>query len=94
MAVRLGVLLIVLSCLCWLVIPLVPAFGLRGTRAAGAVGSLVVTAEIVFWLGVVLVGRDTWDIARRHGWSHVPGTLWRLLRDGRTIEPRSSKDAQ
>jgi hypothetical protein len=81
--VRTGVLLLVLSVVCWLLIPVVPLLGLRGAATAVAVGSLVVGAEIVFWLGLVLAGRDTWRLAREHGWRKVPAALWKVLRDGR-----------
>jgi hypothetical protein len=81
--VRIGVLLLVLSVVCWLLIPLVPLAGLRGVAAASAVGGLVVGAEVVFWLGLVLAGRDTWKLAKEHGWRAAPRALWRVLRDGK-----------
>jgi hypothetical protein len=81
MAVRLGVVLIALSLLPWLALTVLPFLGL-GTAAFAAGGGLIVVAEVAFWLGLVLVGRDTWSLARSHGWRHVPGTLWRVLRHG------------
>jgi hypothetical protein len=82
-AVRVGAGLIVLSLLGWLMIPLVPVVGFRGGAALTAAAVLVVLAEILFWLGVVLIGRQTWELARSHGWRQVPAQLWRLLRYGR-----------
>jgi hypothetical protein len=81
--VRIGVLLLVLSAVCWLVIPAVPLLGLPGAGTAVTVGVLVVGAEVVFWLGLVLAGRDTWKLAKAHGWRKVPAALWRVLREGR-----------
>jgi hypothetical protein len=81
--VRAGVLLIVLALLCWLAIPLVPFAGMGGGATAAAIGGLVVLAEIVFWIGVVLIGRETWRLTREQGWRRLPAELWGLLRYGR-----------
>lgn len=70
----------ILSFALWLLIPFVPFIGLPGLAVAGVVVGLLVAAEVVFWVGVLLAGRDTWDLARRHGWRKVPGALWRMLR--------------
>ncbi|MGQ0576419.1 MAG: transporter suffix domain-containing protein [Pseudonocardia sp.] len=80
MVLRLGIVLIVGSFVLWLLIPLVPLVGFRGLAAAGAVAGLLVAAEVVFWIGVLLAGRDTWRLARTHGWRGVPGALWRMFR--------------
>jgi hypothetical protein len=82
MSVRAGVLLITLSALAWLLIPAVPLLGLDRVGSATVAGGLVVGAEIAFWLGLVLAGRDTWKAAKEHGWRGVPKALWRMLRDG------------
>jgi hypothetical protein len=76
--------LIVLSCLCWVVIPLLLLF----TGLSGAVwaGGIAVVAEVSFWLGLVLAGRDTWKLARAHGWRGVPKALWHTFRTGRVPE--------
>jgi hypothetical protein len=83
MLVRVGVLLIVLSALAWLLIPAIPVLGLDGVQAAAVVGGLVLGAEVAFWLGLVLAGRDTWRAVKEHGWRGVPKALWQMLRDGR-----------
>jgi hypothetical protein len=80
--VRLGVVLLLLSAMCWLLVPAVPFAGLGGAGSASAVAALLVVAEVMFWLGLVLAGRDTWKLARQHGWSGVPRALWRVLREG------------
>jgi hypothetical protein len=82
MMVRLGVVLLLLSVVCWLLVPAVPFAGLGAAGSASAVAVLVVGAEVVFWLGLVLAGRDTWKLAERHGWSGLPRALWRVLREG------------
>ncbi len=81
--IRLGVLLIVLSFLGWLLILAVPFLGLNGGAAVATGVGLAIGAEVIFWLGVVLVGRDTWKLAKEHGWRSVPSALWRTLRDGK-----------
>lgn len=92
MALRAGVVLIVASFALLLLIPLVPVVGLRGLAAAGAIGGVVVACEVMFWLGVLLAGRDTWKVVRAHGWRRVPGALWQLLRHpDRTGSPPPSR---
>jgi hypothetical protein len=86
--VRLGVVLLLLSALCWLLVPAVPFTGLGGGAATAVVGALVVGAEVVFWLGLVLAGRDTWRLAKQHGWRGVPRALWRVLREGKPSAER------
>lgn len=83
MAARVGALLIAGSFLFWAMIPFVPLVGLRGGQAGLAVAVLMVARESVFWLGVLLVGRQSWVLARQHGWRRVPATLWQLIRHGR-----------
>lgn len=80
--IRVGVVLLLLSAVCWVLILAVPFTGLGGAASAGAVAALVIGAEVVFWLGLVLAGRDTWKLARQHGWRGTPGALWRVLREG------------
>ena len=79
---RIGVVLMIVSVLPWLTLLVLPFLGLSGGDTAAAVGALLVAAEILFWLGVVLAGRDTWRLARSQGWRRVPGGLWRVLRYG------------
>jgi hypothetical protein len=86
MAVRLGALLIALSVVPWLALAVLPFLGL-GSAAFAAGGGLIVGAEVAFWLGLLLVGPDTWILARSHGWRRVPGALWRVLRHA-TIDCR------
>ncbi len=82
MAARIGALLIAGSFVFWLLIPFVPVVGLRGGAAGIAIAVLMITREVVFWAGVLLIGRETWVLARRHGWRRVPPALWHLIRHG------------
>ncbi|WP_412750981.1 hypothetical protein [Krasilnikovia sp. M28-CT-15] len=56
--------------------------------AAGApawsVVAVLVLAEVSFWIGVLLMGRATYQAARARGWRAVPGELWWMLRTGRS----------
>ncbi|WP_130507920.1 hypothetical protein [Krasilnikovia cinnamomea] len=56
--------------------------------AAGApawtVVTILVLAEVSFWIGVLLMGRATYQAARARGWRAVPGELWWMLRTGRS----------
>ncbi len=83
MMIRAGVLLIVLSFVCWLLILVVPFLGLSGAAWFAAVAGLAVAAEVFFWLGLVAAGRETWKLAKANGWRGVPAALWQTLRDGR-----------
>lgn len=78
--IRAGVVLIALSCLCWAGIPLLLLLG--GLSGAVWAGVLAVVAEVLFWGGLVLAGRDTWKLAKTHGWRGVPRALWRAFRAG------------
>jgi hypothetical protein len=83
MLFRLGILAIIASFLPWLAIALAPLVGLSLAGAAGFVGAAVVTAEIMFWAGLALAGKDTWQAIKANGWRRAPRALARLLTRGR-----------
>jgi hypothetical protein len=85
---RLGIVAIIASFLPWLAIALAPLMGLSLTGAAGVVGAAVLTAELLFWTGLALAGRDTWRAIKADGWRRAPRALARLLARGR---PRSAR---
>jgi hypothetical protein len=61
---KLGLILIVVSFLPWFAIPLVvPFLPLSVTQKAASVPVLLVVAEILFWLGVLVVGKE---VAQRY----------------------------
>jgi hypothetical protein len=80
---RLGILAIFASFLPWLAIALAPLVGLSRAGAAGFVGAAVVAAEILFWGGLALAGKDTWQAVRAKGWRRAPRALAHLLIRGR-----------
>lgn len=80
MALKIGVILMFASALPWLAMPV--AAWLAPTAGAKAAWStaLFVAAEILFWGGVLLAGRDVWTAAKQAGWKRVIPELWRRLR--------------
>jgi len=77
---KIGVILMFASALPWLALPF--AAWLAPTAAGKAAWStgLLVAAEILFWGGVLLAGRDVWNTAKQAGWKRVIPELWRQLR--------------
>ena len=64
---KLGVILIVLSFLPWVAIPtVVPFLPLSAAQKAASVPALLVLAEILFWLGVLLVGKEVAENYRQY----------------------------
>ena len=62
---RLGMGLVLYSFAAWLPLPLVPFLPMgTGTRAALGAG-LVASAEVAFWGGLLLAGRESVDRVRR-----------------------------
>ena len=76
---KIGVLLILSSFLPWLVLPVAAWFApTPGDKAAGS-GALLVFAEVLFWSGTLLSGRDVWAAVKSAGWKKViPELLKRL----------------
>jgi hypothetical protein len=83
MLFRLGLVAIVLSFLPWLAIAAAPLFGLSLGASAGLVAGLAVAAEVLFWAGLAMAGKDTWQTIRARGWRRAPRALGRLLVHGR-----------
>ncbi|MEA5621028.1 transporter suffix domain-containing protein [Cronbergia sp. UHCC 0137] len=64
---KLGLVLIVISFLPWLVIAIiVPFLSISVTQKALLVPGLLVIAEIIFWLGILLVGKELAQKYRRY----------------------------
>jgi hypothetical protein len=55
---KIGVALLVVACLLWLSVVVVPFLTVESTIKAGAVGILIVVGEIAFWLGAILTGKE------------------------------------
>jgi len=83
MLVRLGAGLIAASCLLWVVLLLVPLVPGSVAQRAARGGVIFLSAEILWWVGVAMIGREAWRVVRSQGWRRLPGALWQLLRHGR-----------
>lgn len=57
-AYRLGIGLMILSCLMWVALLAVPFLPLENTKKAALGGVLVVGAEIAFWVGGLVAGPE------------------------------------
>ena len=85
MLLRVGLIAIVLSFVPWLAIGAAPLLGLSLGASAGLVGVSLVVAEVLFWVGLALAGKDTWQAVKARGWRHAPRELGRLLVRGRPV---------
>lgn len=85
---RIGLIAILVSFLSWLAIAGVPLLGLRAGAIVAVVAALAILAEVLFWAGLALVGKDTWQAIRSHGW-RAPGQLIHLLVRGPSKPARS-----
>ena len=75
---KLGLFLIVFSFLPWVAILLVvPLLPLAIAQKALLVPILAVVAEVTFWVGLVLVGKEAATKYRRY---LNPGAIWRKLK--------------
>ena len=55
---KLGLGLIIVSFVPWLAILFVPSLALTLAQKAALVPSLAIIAEVIFWLGVLIVGKE------------------------------------
>ena len=94
MLFRLGLIAIVLSVVPWLAIAGAPLLGLSLSAGAGLVAGALVVAEVLFWVGLALAGKDTWQTIKARGWRRAPRELARLLVHGRPEAPRPATPAQ
>lgn len=84
---RVGLVAVALSFVPWLTIAAAPLFGLSLAASAGLVAGLLVVAEVLFWAGLALAGRDTWQAVKARGWRRAPRELARLFVRGRPEKP-------
>ncbi len=63
---KLGLGLIIVSFVPWLAIFFVPTWALTLAQKAALVPILVVIAEVIFWLGVLIVGKEAATRYRKH----------------------------
>lgn len=81
MKLKLGVLLILLSFVPWLLLPVAAWLATSAASKATWAGALVLFGELLFWPGLLLAGRETWDVARFAGWRRAPWELWKKFRE-------------
>ncbi|RFU71499.1 hypothetical protein D0469_01280 [Peribacillus saganii] len=55
---KLGWLFIIISCLCWLLIAIIPFLPFSTGVKAVSVTASIVLAEVFFWIGALLVGKE------------------------------------
>lgn len=63
---KLGVVLLILACLGWVAIALMPFAPLSLSMKATIVAAIIIGAEIMFWAGAVLVGKDVVQKYKRY----------------------------
>ena len=73
---RIGAILIVLSCLLWIAIFFVPMFSFSLAEKALIVTSSIVISEVIFWLGILLVGKE---LAHRYRQQLNPAYWWQKI---------------
>jgi hypothetical protein len=56
-----GYILLVTSCLLFLMIPVVPWIGFSKIQMAGISTGLIIAGEIFFYLSLFILGRSFWD---------------------------------
>lgn len=83
MLFRIGLVAIVLSFVPLLAIALAPFLGLSLGASAGLAAGLAVGAEVLFWGGLALAGKETWQTVKARGWRRAPRELARLFVQGR-----------
>lgn len=83
MLFRVGISLILLSIVPWLTLVVAPLAGASLVSGAGLIAAAVVVAEVMFWSGLALAGKDTWQTVKAKGFRRAPRELARLLLDGR-----------
>jgi hypothetical protein len=85
---RVGLIAIALSVVPWLAIAAAPVLGLSLGASAGLVAGALLVAEVLFWVGLLMVGKPTWQAIKARGWRHAPRELGRLLVHGRPRDPQ------
>ena len=73
---KLGLVLIITSCLLWAAVFVVPFLPFTISHKTIIITSLVIISEVVFWLGILLVGKD---IAHRYRSQLNPLNWWRKI---------------
>lgn len=56
-----GYTLLTLSFVAWGLIALLPFIDISKTQIAGATALLVIAGEVLFWLSILLLGKEAWE---------------------------------
>jgi hypothetical protein len=73
---KLGLVLIVASCLLWAAVLVVPFLPFPLTSKATIITILVIVSEVIFWLGILLAGKE---LAHRYRSQFNPIEWWRKI---------------
>jgi hypothetical protein len=73
---KLGISLIVTSCLIWVAILFVPLLSTSVVQKATLAASLVVISEVLFWVGILLTGKE---LAHRYRRQLNPYYWWQRV---------------
>ena len=77
---KVGVLMMLGSLIPWIALPIAAWLApTAGSKAAWSAG-LFIAAEVLFWGGALLAGRDVWQTVKAAGWRRFFPELLRRLR--------------
>ncbi|MEG6520797.1 transporter suffix domain-containing protein [Desulfotomaculum sp. 1211_IL3151] len=85
---KLGMGLLILSCILWLIPLIVPFMSLPTMVKAGIITGSIIVAEIMFWSGALLVGKEVVAKFKRY----LNPKNWRKNREGKKHEKYSRTD--
>ncbi|MCY7274119.1 MAG: transporter suffix domain-containing protein [Phormidesmis sp. CAN_BIN44] len=74
---KLGIGLILVSFLPWIAVAVVPFLGASIAQKSVLIPVLFVSAELIFWIGILIVGKEVAERYRR--WLN-PRYLWKRIR--------------
>ena len=57
----LGYVMLVVACLAWVAILLLPFLGISMAAAAAFTTGLIITGEVTFFAGIALLGKEAWQ---------------------------------
>jgi glucose-6-phosphate-specific signal transduction histidine kinase len=75
---KLGIVFIIVSCLLWAAVLAVPLLPFSIAQKALTVTSLVIISEVLFWLGILLAGKE---FAHRYRRKLNPYRWWQKVRN-------------
>ena len=57
----LGYVMLVIACLAWVAIALLPFLGISMAKTAAFTTGLIITGEVTFFAGIALLGKEAWQ---------------------------------